>query len=120
MPRGRHRAYAGDDLNAMAWYDANSGGQTHPVAQKQANAWGLHDMHGNVWEMCADWYADKLPGGSVRDYTGAPSGSGCTSRGGGCGFPAGDCRSSNRNGGSRTAYGGGMGFRLALAPQVSR
>jgi formylglycine-generating enzyme required for sulfatase activity len=112
--------YAGDDLNAMAWYDANSGGQTHPVAQKQANAWGLHDMHGNVWEMCADRYADKLPGGSVRDYTGAPSGSSRISRGGACGFPADACRSSNRDGGPPTVHGGGLGFRLALAPQVSR
>jgi formylglycine-generating enzyme required for sulfatase activity len=70
-----------DELGSYAWYNVNSGNRTHPVAQKKPNAWGLYDMHGNVWEWCKDWY-DDYPSGAVSNPEGPSSGQHRVMRGG--------------------------------------
>ena len=105
--------YAGA-LDAMAWYSANSGDQTHPVGQKQTNAWGLHDMHGNVSELCLDWYGN-YPGGSVTDPTGAASGSLRVIRGGDWDAAAINCLSAVRIRCGPGARIDNIGFRLCLS-----
>lgn len=63
----------GDDeslLKEHAWYSDNSNKTTQPVGQKRPNAWGLHDMHGNVLEWCSDWWQRKYSNATVTDPTG--------------------------------------------------
>jgi formylglycine-generating enzyme required for sulfatase activity len=83
---GTDTAYSFGDSAAnygsYAWFNGNSGRHTHPVGQKKPNAWGLYDVHGNVWEWCHDWYAD-LPSGSVVEPTGPALGSRRVAHGGG-------------------------------------
>lgn len=106
--------YAGN-LDAMGWYANNSGNSTKPVGTKQANAWGLHDMHGDVYGCCLDWNGN-YPGGSVTDPTGPSSGSSRVFRGGSWDAVAGYCRSANRDKVWLDNRYNFLGFRLALAP----
>ena len=77
---GESWLYSGSDkLDEVAWYSDNSD-KTNSVGMKKANAWGLHDMSGNVWEWCRDRYDEKLSGGV--DPAGASSGAYRVSRGG--------------------------------------
>jgi formylglycine-generating enzyme required for sulfatase activity len=82
-------------LNEVGWYCGNSGRKSRPVAQKSPNAWGLHDMHGNVSEWCQDWYGEYGPD-SQTDPCGPKSASGKVVRGGSWLSNAKNCRSASR------------------------
>jgi formylglycine-generating enzyme required for sulfatase activity len=105
-----------------AWYRDNSGGLTHPVAQKKPNAWGLYDMPGNVWEWVYDWYG-LYPGVDVTDYSGPASPNDRRivlphheMRGGGKSNPPGHgIGSHNRWSTTGNTQNDWAGFRLALA-----
>jgi formylglycine-generating enzyme required for sulfatase activity len=106
--------YSGGTIEQVAWYDGNSGSKTQPVGTKKPNAWGLYDMHGNVWEWCADWYDDSLSGGT--DPTGPSLGVYRVYRGGSWLSFAARCRAAyriRRNPGDRNFN---LGFRPALVP----
>ena len=86
------------DLGEYAWYDGNSGKKTHPVGQKGANAWDLHDMQGNVWEWVQDWYGENYYSqGHSTDPQGPSSGEFRVFRGGGWYDVATDCRVATRS-----------------------
>ena len=86
------------DLGAMAWYSNNSGGKTHPVGQKQPNAFGLYDMHGNVWEWCEDVWHDNYKDAPIDGsaWLGGGNSSLRVVRGGSWSTDEGCCRSACR------------------------
>jgi formylglycine-generating enzyme required for sulfatase activity len=116
--QSKGKFYFGDEearLGEYAWYARNSGGKTHPVGEKEPNAWGLYDMHGNVWEWVEDDYHGSYTGApdDGRAWIDSPRDSARVVRGGSWGLGARDCRSA-----TRIIYGpgdrnGSMGFRLS-------
>jgi formylglycine-generating enzyme required for sulfatase activity len=107
---------SGSSVDGAAWYRSNSGSATHPVGTKQANAWGIYDMHGNVYEWCWDWYGD-YSSGAQTDPMGASSGTTRVIRSMSWNDPGQYLRSAYRDYFSPSASYYTLGFRL-LRPSL--
>ncbi len=106
-------------IDELAWYAVNSGGKTHPVGTKSPNAWGLHDMFGNVWEWMQDCYdPNSYSNSTAQDPSGPPAGAARTHRGGAWGSAADFCRSGFRIGCQADARYNITGFRLVRTPTI--
>ncbi len=108
------------ELEQYAWYEKNSENSTHQVGEKAPNAWGLYDMHGNVWEWCQDTYQNN--------YNGAPTDGSAWEvesdykervlRGGAWNIPARNCRSAFRRRNAQGNRGFQDGFRVVAVKQA--
>ena len=114
----RTRFYSGDadsDLDAVAWYGSNSGGKTPPVGGKKANAFGLYDMHGNVWQWCRDAYREDYDKLNATDPINDAQGAARVLRGGSWSDDPEYCRSAYRYRSVPDDQFHNVGFRVVVA-----
>jgi formylglycine-generating enzyme required for sulfatase activity len=105
----------GDSLTSEQANISGGPGETVDVGKYPGNFWGFHDMHGNVWEWCADWYG-AYPTGAVSDPVGPADGSYRVERGGSWFNTANRARSANRYRNLPATSNYSLGFRLSLRP----
>ena len=103
------------EMNEVGWYSDNSKKTTPPVGQKQPNAWGFYDMHGNVWEWCLDFY-EEYPTTPVVNPKKLGLGEKRVMRGGSWDADANACRSASRKDVYPGSWDRSYGFRVALVP----
>lgn len=109
--------YAGSNMiDAVAWCTDNSSGSTHPGGTKRANALGIYDMSGNVWEWCKDWYSSSYTSYDTNNPTGPSSGSSRVYRGGSWYSNAACCRVAFRGNFSPGNRFSSIGFRVVCIP----
>ena len=118
--RGRPGFFISDAVLGQAgWYKDNAAMKTHPVGQKHPNAWGLYDMHGNVYEWVQDWYAEgyyKQRPNPDSDPQGPEIGETRVLRGGGCWDYQRLARCTARYGLYPNGRAGSGGFRIVVRP----
>lgn len=101
-----------EKLNEYAWYNQNSGSETHPIGRKKPNSWSLYDMHGNVWEWVQDSWHNNYKGAPSDGSAWEDGGSFRVSRGGSWYRDSKSCRSADRDWHKPGYRGSDLGFRL--------
>jgi formylglycine-generating enzyme required for sulfatase activity len=107
---GTTSAYSGE-RDQVTWHRLNAGGTTHPIGSKKPNAWGVYNMHGNVSELCQDWFEEDISQDST-DPSGPVTGERKVERGGQYTGRLRHTRSADRSSGLPSGSAFFVGFRL--------